>query len=184
MADPFIGQISMVGFKFAPEDCALCQGQTLAIQDHTALFSLINTYYGGNGTSTFQLPDLRGRTPISYGDYIDPYNGDPENYNLGSQGGFESVTLNANTMPQHTHRLAGTAENGTAALGNNGGFAVPVMSGSTSFSAYTNSTNNLTSLSPQALPTSAGGGDAHDNMQPTLIMNFIIALDGTYPSRN
>ncbi len=178
--EPFIGQIMMVGFNFAPRGWAMCAGQLLPISQNTALFSLLGTTYGGDGRTTFALPDLRGRCALGMGQGpgLQPYV-------QGQAGGQENVTLLQPQMPQHTHGLAANSSNGTesdpsgALLAN---AQVPIDRSTTvNGNTYLQGTPN-TAMSPQAIGL-AGGNQPHENMQPYLAMNYIIALEGIFPSR-
>lgn len=169
MATPFIAEIVMFGGNFAPRSWAFCQGQILSIAQNTALFSLLGTTYGGNGQTTFALPDLRGRVPIQpgQGPGLTPRV-------LGEQGGQENVTLLTTQIPAHTHSLGAT----TAAAGD----TIPTGNILSEGSFYHAPPANTT-LSPTAIgPT--GGSQPHNNMQPFLAINFIIATQGIFPSRN
>ncbi len=173
MAEPFIGQIIMSGFNFAPRGYATCSGQLMSIAQNTALFSLLGTTFGGDGQSTFALPDLRGRAPMHQGQGpgLTPRT-------MGEEGGSESVTLISTQMPAHTHGLMGFQGQGDQGLpqGN-------IISGSNqSESIFTNVSPN-TVLSPQSIGI-AGGSQPHQNMQPYLVTSFSIALEGIFPSRN
>jgi len=174
MSEPFIGEIRMVGFNFAPRGWALCDGQLLAIAQNTALFSLLGTIYGGDGRTTFALPDLRGRVPIHAG------NGPGlSNYPLGSRAGAETVTLTANQMPSHNHvaNAAGPAGNSNDAIGN-------VWADDAGVSSATYSSAAATGTMRSNAIGNAGGNQSHENRQPYLAVNFVIALVGLYPSRN
>lgn len=163
--EPFLGQIDIVAFGFAPKGWALCNGQLLPINQNQALFSILGTTYGGNGQTTFALPDLRGRVPLHIG----------QNYGLGQQGGEEQHTVNLGELPTHNHQLQALTTPGT----------VPVPTGNLLASAaqYDSSSAALTSMAPASV-TSAGGSQAHTNMPPVLTLNFIIALQGIFPSRD
>jgi microcystin-dependent protein len=177
--DPFLGEIRMVGFNFAPTGWALCNGQTLPISQYTALFSLLGTTYGGNGTTTFNLPDLQGRVPIHQGNGsgLSPYV-------IGQKGGAENVTLLVNQMPTHNHLVNVNNQpgsnpdptNGILAEGNNGA-RPPVLAHNYTAAAATGT------LAPTAIAAS-GGNLPHTNIQPYLTVNFIIALVGIFPSRS
>jgi len=173
MCDQFLGEIRMVGFNYAPEGWALCNGQLLKIAENTALFSLLGTTYGGDGNNTFALPDLRGRVAIHQGSGsgLTPHL-------MGDKGGFESVTLAANEMPAHNHKLKATTD--TAGANSPGGNALATLPRGTSIYG---GPQNLVDMASQAVDN-AGGGQAHHNMQPFLVVNFIIALTGLYPSRS
>ena len=178
--DVYIGTILMVGFNFAPQGWALCNGQLLSIAQNTALFSLLGTNYGGDGVRTFALPDLQGRVPIHMG------NGNGLSpYVIGQNGGSENVTLLANQMPAHAHAVAmqcstaNATENSPAnaypAIVNNGEGRSPAP-----YPAYAKAATSGQTLAPvnSAL---AGGSLPHANIQPYLTVNFIIALQGLFP---
>ena len=173
MSEPFVGQIRMFAGGFAPRGNALCDGQLLAVSQNDALFSLLGTIYGGDGRSTFGLPDLRGRVPIHGGNGpgLTPRR-------LGQRSGSEDVTLTKNELPQHNHGLVkGTGDAATTRSPSNAIFAETV-----SQDIYRddeiNTTMNTTSV------TSLGGSQKHTNLQPFLCIHFIIALFGIYPSRS
>lgn len=165
MSEPFLSEIKVVAFNFPPKGWALCNGQFLPINQNQALFALLGTTYGGNGQTTFALPNLRGRVPIHMSN----------THNLGEAAGSTSVTVNIQQMPQHLHTLQGTQTNADAALPTNH------LLGRTS-SLYT-SPNALTTLAPASV-TNVGGSQPHNNMMPYLVLNFVIALQGIFPSRN
>jgi microcystin-dependent protein len=172
MSDPFIATIRLVGFNFAPVGWALCQGQSLPISQNTALFSLIGTFFGGDGVNTFNLPDLRGRVAVSQGQGTGL-----SNYNQGQVGGAESVSLAASQAPTHTHTMM-AASNVTTP---NPGPSLALGSPATAVQLYgTSSPTALTSGSIGAF----GSGAAHENRQPFLGLNYIIALAGIFPSRS
>ena len=172
MSDNFVGEIRMFAGNFAPRGWALCNGQLLPIAQNTALFSLLGTTYGGNGTSNFALPNLQSRVPIGQGSGpgLTPRL-------LGEVVGSESVTLLQNQIPDHPHRQQATTNPATAAAGPSG---APATSASTHF--YGNGSADLT-LAGTAV-AAAGGGQAHNNLAPYLTLNFIIAMTGIFPSRN
>ena len=170
--NPFIAEIIMFGGNFAPRGWALCDGQLLAINSHSALFSILGTTYGGDGRTTFALPDLRGRVAIN------PRQGPGlSNYRLGQKGGTEDVTLTINQIPSHNHTINATSVVGTTNdptnnfLANTGSFD----------NEYGTSAN--TTLNPLAA-SNTGGSQSHNNIQPFCCVNYIIALEGIYPSRN
>jgi microcystin-dependent protein len=169
MAEPFLGEISPVGFAFAPKGWALCNGQVLPINQNQALFSLLGTTYGGNGINTFALPDLRGRVIVSSDD----------GYALGATGGVERVALSAGQLATHSH--AATCSTGPGTAGSPLG-AVWAGSSSGETLYQTGSGTNGSMASGSISP--AGGSQAHENRQPFLAINFIIALQGVFPSRN
>ncbi|HET7489254.1 MAG TPA: tail fiber protein [Acidimicrobiales bacterium] len=169
MSEPFIGEIRLFGFNFAPVGWAQCNGQLLAIAQNTALFSLLGTMYGGNGTTTFGLPDLRGRAPLSAGQ-----GPGLANYDQGQVGGTESVTLTAAQVPAHGHTVA--ASNGAASANRPGG-GVPAAGG-----AYAGTSDGTTMNA--AMVAGGGSGQPFDNRSPYLAVNFCIALEGIFPSRS
>jgi len=175
MAEPFVGEIKMTGFEFAPRDWALCDGQTIQINQNQMLYALLGTYFGGDGRSTFKLPDLRGRTPMGEGN-----DGMGQYYTLGQAGGQEVVALTEGNMPTHTHGFrAGIAVANRPNLGNNSDRLLGKSSGLPAYGPAT----NLTPMNPSAI-TKTGGNSFHENLQPSLVINFVIALKGAYPSRN
>ncbi|GLQ45168.1 microcystin dependent protein [Dyella lipolytica] len=177
MSEYFIGQIMLTGFNFAQRGFALCNGQTLPINQNAALFSLIGTYYGGNGVSTFCLPDLRGRTPMGAGNSVDP-GWQPPGYQIGQQFGVENVVLDPTTLPQHAHIINATTVAGKDRNPTNTIYGVP-----SSESIYGNGGSGVTALAASQLQA-AGGSQPHSNMQPYRVINFNIALTGVFPSRN
>ncbi len=179
MAEPFLGQIQAVGFNFAPRGWALCNGQLMAISTNTALFSLLGTFYGGNGTSNFALPDLRGRVPMHFGTHLG------NQYFQGEQAGEESVALSINEMPTHSHSFSGTSSNANDKRPKSGAaFATSTKPGPVSpGDLYYASGPTLTPINPGTVQT-FGAGQAHTNLQPYLTINFIIALQGIFPARN
>jgi microcystin-dependent protein len=173
MSEAFIGEIRIFAGTFAIRSWAFCDGQLLAISQNSALFSLLGTIYGGDGRTTFGLPDMRGRIPIHYGSGpgLTPRT-------LGSKSGTETHTLTTNELPSHTHEfkasLSPANENiptSTTSLGTTSGYDLYVPA------------NNLVNMASTNV-TSTGGSTSHTNLMPTLCVNFIIALFGTYPSRN
>ena len=179
MSEPFIGEIIMFAGNFNPRGWALCQGQLLSIAQNTALFSILGTTYGGNGQTTFALPDLRGRVPVGQGQ-----GPGLSQYVLGQQSGTETVTLLSTQMPQHNHLITANEGNGSQATPGAGFLASGIVpsSGNASVSNYRNSSDGTT-LAPTSLSLT-GGSQPHSNIQPYLCINFIIALQGIFPSRN
>jgi len=170
VSEPFIGEIRMFGFNFAPNGWAMCNGQLLAISQNTALFSLLGTYYGGNGTSNFALPDFRGRVPLHQGQ-----GSGLSSYVIGEVAGTETVTLSTAQLPSHTHGVqAGTDATTKDPTGSFPGFA----SGG---AAYTGTGG--AAMAP-AMVGSTGSGQPVPNIQPLLVVTFCIALFGIFPSRN
>jgi len=166
MSEPFIGQVSMVSFNFAPRGWASCDGQILPINQNQTLYSLLGTTYGGDGRTSFALPDLRGRAPMHMS----------SGHNQGEKRGTETVALSGNQMPQHTHSVNASSDDANAPTPNGNAFAVP---GNPIYGDLT----SLVSMNSESV-AKAGGGQGHDNMQPYLAVNFIIALQGLFPSRN
>lgn len=173
MAEPFVGEIRMFAGNFAPRGWAFCDGQLLAISQNDALFSLLGTIYGGDGQSTFALPDLRGRLPVhaGTGSGLSPRQ-------LGQRSGAESVTLTANEMPAHVHPSATTAP---AGAGDPGGRRVGNTGDTAIFAAGAAAPDVAMSA---ATGGNTGGSQPHSNLMPFLCVSFIIALFGIYPSRS
>lgn len=177
MTTPYVGQIAMVGFNFAPRNWAMCNGQLLSIAQNTALFSILGTTYGGNGQTTFGLPDFRGRAPMHFGTAA----GTSLSTVLGETAGQETSQLLITEMSLHGHDVSGEAQACGVDLGTSGDpvGGYPAVS---SRPLYADSpTGNLGVVSTTGI---AGGGQPHGNMQPYLAVNFIIALFGIYPTRN
>lgn len=172
MAEPFLGEIRLAAFNFAPVGWALCEGQLLPIVQYTALFALLGTFYGGDGVQTFALPDLRGRVPIGFGQ-----GPGLSQYVQGETGGVETVTLAVTQMPAHGHYVHASAKNGTkvSPVGN-----YPAVD-ATGTAAQFN--QNPTGEMNPAMITQTGGNLPHENRQPFLTLNWIIALQGIFPSR-
>lgn len=164
MSEPFLGEIKLVSFNFPPRGWALCNGQILSIAQNTALFSVLGTTYGGNGQTTFALPDLQGRTPLHFGAGVVQ----------GESGGEIAHTLIGSELPAHSHTVAATsaAASALSPVGN--------VWATTSVAAYGPSPN--TALA--AATTASGGSQPHENQQPYLVLSFIIAIQGIFPSRN
>jgi microcystin-dependent protein len=162
MSEPFLGELKLMSFNFAPKAWAQCNGQLLPINQNQALFSLLGTTYGGNGQTTFGLPDMRSRVPIHRGSFTQ-----------GQRVGEESHTLTLNEMTAHTHTVLASSKNGDQ--------AGPKILATVS-NAYTPPTN-LTTIAPGTV-SYTGGSQAHENRQPYLVLNWCIALQGIFPSRN
>ena len=179
MSEPFIGSVIIFAGNFAPRGWAFCQGQLLSIAQNTALFSILGTTYGGNGQTTFALPDLRGRCPIGPGQGP----GLP-NVSLGEVSGTPAQTLLVTQMPAHSHILRGNANNGNDSLPANAYPAAAVIptDSNKSVNAY-NSATDGTVMNPGVVQN-AGGSQPFSIMQPYLGINYIIALEGIFPSRN
>ena len=172
MSEPFLAEVRIVGFNFAPRGWALCDGQILPINQNQSLYSLLGTTYGGDGRTTFALPDLRGRTPIHVG-----RSDGGADHREGQKSGEETHTLSAAEMPQHAHLLMASSTDGNVSQPTDHVLAREVGG------AYEQDPSSLTGQQA-ANVTHVGGGQAHDNMQPYLALNFCIALQGLFPSRN
>ena len=167
MSEPFLAEVRIVGFNFAPRGWAFCDGQILPINQNQSLYSLLGTTYGGDGRTSFALPDLRGRTPIHVG----------EGHREGQKSGEETHTLSANEMPQHDHVLQVTND---AATTDDPTGHVLAQSITEQYQDFTGTTAQMGS----GTVANVGGGQAHENMMPYLALNFVIALQGLFPSRN
>jgi microcystin-dependent protein len=166
MAEPFLSEIRIMTFDFAPKGWALCNGQLLPINQNQALFALLGTTFGGNGQTNFALPDLRGRVPIHVG----------SGHTLGGRGGEQAHTVSIAELPTHTHVLNATSNDGSVGTATGNVFARAQSN------AYGNAAS-LVAMSPEVVST-AGGSQAHLNMQPFLTLSFCIALQGVFPSPN
>jgi microcystin-dependent protein len=167
MSDAYVGEIRMLGGNYAPVGWAMCDGSVLSISDNQALFALLGTTYGGDGQSTFALPDLRGRAPMHQS---------PQ-YPMGMKAGVESVTLITSNLAAHTHAPSAQSANGTASSPANAFWA-----GNSDYTCFLqgapNTNFNAGSIGP------SGGSVPHDNMMPYVAINYIIALEGIFPSQN
>lgn len=174
MSEPFVGEIKMFAGNFAPRSFAFCDGQLLAVAQNNALFALLGTTYGGDGRTTFGLPDMRGRLPVHAGG-----SGGPglTNRALGSKSGIENATVNANQLPLHTHTYSATTAAGTQS--NPSG---QVVANNANVKLFIEDPPGV-SMAATAL-TAIGGSGSHTNLMPSLCVNFIIALFGIFPSRN
>jgi microcystin-dependent protein len=170
MSDPLIGEIRMFAGNFAPQGWAFCDGQLLPVAQNAALFSLLGTTYGGDGRTTFALPDLRGRVPVHPGQ-----GPGLSQRRLGEKGGQESVTLSEAQIPAHVHKALGTNDQAT--------FNEPENALLARGRSYENNPTSEVAMHPDTI-SSTGGGQDHDNLQPYLCINFIIALQGLFPSRS
>lgn len=169
MPEPYVGEIRLFPYPWAPKGWAECAGQLLAINTNQALFSLLGTAYGGDGTTQFALPDLRGRVPMHSG------NGQTR---LGAAAGVEHVALAPTNLPLHTH-----AANGTTAVADASQFAGNMIAQCTDDAEFYGTAVELQGLNPASV-SETGGSQAHDNCQPSLVTTFCIALQGIFPSRN
>jgi microcystin-dependent protein len=167
MSDPYIGEVKLISFNFPPKGWAFCNGQLMQINQNQALFSLFGTMYGGDGRVTFALPNLQGRVPIHMGG----------GHNQGEVGGEQAHTLTKNEMPQHLHFVTVDTDPGTASPTGSSRYAA-----STSVALYA-PPNNLTAMDPNVIGN-IGGSQPHQNMQPYLCINFVVALVGIFPSQN
>jgi microcystin-dependent protein len=168
MSEPFLGEIRLMSFQFPPKGWALCNGQLLPINQNQALFALLGTTYGGNGQTTFALPDLRDRVPVHTGAGI----------SLGQRSGEATHTVSLAELPAHTHPMAGFST--AATTSRTGSTAVPAASqGAAAYGAP----GDLVAFAGNAI-TTVGGGQPHENRQPYLVMSFCIALQGIFPSQN
>lgn len=169
MSEPFLAEIRIVGFNFAPRGWAFCDGQILPVKQNQPLFSLLGATYGGDGITSFALPEMRGRTPIHKG----------STYGLGQKGGLEMVTLTVAEIAAHTHTARASSENGDN---------VSIKSGNTDILAGSDIYREPEAATSTALHsstiTNTGGGQAHNNMQPYTTLNYCIALQGLFPSHN
>jgi microcystin-dependent protein len=181
MSEFFIGQIMMAGFNFAPKFWALANGQLLPIAQNQALFSLLGTQYGGNGTTNFALPDLRSRTPIGYASSVDP-SWQPPSVQIGQSAGVENVTLLSTNLPAHTHAMNASTANGDNRIPAGRLFGTSTST-ATAPNLYAASSGSLVPQTPQAVAP-AGDNQPHPNLQPYSVINFCIALSGIFPSRN
>lgn len=175
MDEAYLGQIMLVAFNYAPRNWALCNGAILPIAQNQALFALLGTNYGGDGVTTFALPDLRGRLPVHRGQ--GPGLG---NYVIGQVGGVETVTLTALNLPKHNHMV--TAVNANANQGTPGG-GIWAIEATAQYPVYSSTTPPDSVMNPGALGT-AGGNQPHSNLQPYLAMNYCICTAGLFPPRD
>jgi microcystin-dependent protein len=173
MSNPFVAEVRAFGFSFAPRGWAFCNGQIMAISQNTALFSLLGTFYGGDGKSTFQLPNLEGNIAISQGQ-----GQGLSDYFIGQPGGTQNVTLNQSEMPMHNHNLM----TDTAHAPDAGSPVTAALGKSPNTQLYSSATSPLVNMNPAAIGA-AGNSVPHNNMMPYLCLNFCIALQGVYPPR-
>ena len=166
MAQPYVGEIRMFAGNFAPAGWMFCEGQLLPISEYETLFNLIGTTYGGDGQSTFALPDLRGRLPVHFGNGL----------TLAETGGAESITVTVSQMPAHSHPLLASSQNALSAQP-----ATAVLGQPTTIDAYRVALPNA-NLAPTSI-SSVGGSQPHDNFQPYLCVDFIISMFGIFPSQ-
>ncbi len=181
MSEFYLGQVMLVGFGFAPRGWAQCSGQLMSIQQNTALFSLLGTWYGGNGVQTFALPDLRGRTPVGAGSSVDP--GWQPNMQQGQVGGVENVTLTNANVPSHAHQVTASTAAGNNRLPSARIFAQSTNTAGSAVPLYAPAGGATVQMNPSSVALS-GQNQPHNNMQPYMALNFCIALSGVYPSRS
>jgi microcystin-dependent protein len=173
MADPFVAEIRIFPFNFPPKGWAFCDGQLMPLSQNTALFSLLGTTYGGDGKSTFALPDMQGNVPLNAGQSTTG-----SLYDLGQMSGTDTVTLLISEMPFHTHTMQGFATPADLKEPQDGAVLTRSLNGD----IYNTTANNLVQFAPQALAP-AGGSLPHNNLMPYLTLNFCIALQGVFPAR-
>jgi len=177
MSEPFVGEIKMFAGNYAPVGWALCDGQLVSVSEYDALFSLLGTTYGGDGQTTFGLPDLRGRVPVHMGQ-----GPGLSSRVIGARGGAESVTLTVQQIPSHTHQARCIPGTGDQQSPQNHVWAQAAIAGT---NLYSNLPPSLTMKStPTAAIGNTGGSQEHDNLIPYQVLNYIIALTGIYPQRN
>ncbi len=176
-SNPYIGQITIFSGNFEPQGWKYCHGQLLSVSEYQALFSILGTVYGGDGRTTFGLPDLRGRVPLHVGGSSGQGSGLSE-YRLGQKVGAETVAITATTMPAHTHDLKAHTKIASSEEPEGNFLAKPDRG------IYLDSTSVLVPMNSASIGNYIANGDAHNNLQPFLGLNFIIALIGVYPSRN
>jgi microcystin-dependent protein len=182
MSSPYVGQILMCGFNFAPAGWALCNGQTLPISENEVLFQLIGTTYGGDGESTFNLPNLCGRVPVHMGQGP----GITQNYQVGEAAGVEQVTLTTQQIPNHNHNvqvLSGNTSANQSTPSSSTILSDEAQAPADSAFVYVPVSGNQVTLGAQTIQI-AGGSQPHDNMQEYLTVNFVISLFGVFPSQN
>lgn len=180
MGTPYLGEIKIISWNFPPKGWTFCNGQLLPIQQNQALFAVFGTTYGGNGTTTFGLPNLQGRVPIHQG----------SGFTIGQAGGEVSHTVNLSEMPAHNHfaqsdtTTAATSNQSAPASNETFGLAIGVPSSGTNFAVSPYGAGNVGgALAPQTIGN-VGGSQPHSNQQPYLVVNFIVALQGIFPSQN
>jgi microcystin-dependent protein len=172
MSEPYIGEIRMFGGSFAPAGWAMCQGQLMAISQNDTLFTLLGTTYGGDGVSTFGIPDLQGRVPVHMGQ-----GAGLQNYVIGQKAGTESVTLTVQQIPIHNHNVITSTDIANSNSPNNA-----ILAQSTQILMYTQ--DSASRFMPATALSPVGGSQPHDNMMPFLVITFIISLFGIFPSQN
>jgi len=177
MSDQFLGEIRIFGYNFPPRGWAMCNGQLLPISQNTALFSLLGTFYGGDGKSNFALPNMQGNVPVGSGQ-----GAGLSDYVLGETTGSATVTLLQSELPQHAHGLNADTSTGTSANPSGALISVPAINPRQPHAMYSSSSANSAMLAGNLLPT--GGSQPHNNLQPYLVVNFCVAMQGIFPARN
>lgn len=178
MTNPYVGELRIFAGNFAPQGWLMCDGQVVSISDYDTLFNLLGTTYGGDGQSTFGIPDLRGRVPVHQG------SGPGQNYVMGQTGGLETVTLTSPQMAQHTHSLVSTSTPATLPKPSNQTIFADMGPPGANLNAYAAYAGTSQVTLAGASVSVAGGNQSHENRQPYLGVNFIISLYGVYPSQN
>ncbi len=176
MGNPFLGEIKLFAGDFAPRNYVMCNGGMMAISQNPALYSLLNTYYGGDGVTTYAVPDFRGRVPMHFGQGF----GLTRKF-IGQRGGQETVTLKTSELPVHNHTLVTTGDIGNS-MDPSGNYWA--KSGTVVYSTDVSSLEALADKDGEATISNTGGDQPHENRQPLLTINFIMAVAGDYPSRN
>ena len=179
MSEPFLAEVKIVGFNFAPRGWAMCDGQILPINQNQSLFSLMGTTFGGDGRTTFGLPELRGRTPIHPG----WEGGTGNDIRWGSKAGEESVALATTQIPSHTHQAQASGSTGDIPLPQNPSTGAGHLLASSAPNEIYHAASDLADMRAGTV-ANTGSGQGHDNMQPYLVVNYVIALQGLFPSRN
>ena len=177
MNEPFLGMLATFGFNFQPRGWAYCAGQLISIAQNSALFALLGTTFGGDGQNTFGLPNMQSRIPVGMG--TGP---GLSNYQMGQMGGTENVTLNSTQMPQHSHFMTASGDGPTQATAQGASLGSQGRTGGTMPIIYANGAT--TPVNMASATSLAGGNQPHDNLQPYLAVNYCIALEGIFPSRN
>ncbi|MBF9222991.1 phage tail protein [Hymenobacter ruricola] len=177
MGDPILGELRQISFNYAPRGWAFCNGQLLPIAQNQALFALLGTMYGGDGRTTFALPDLRGRVPVSQGQLPGG-----SSYTLGQTGGLDAVTLITTELPAHTHPVTGTLQ--TAAFGDPSSPQGNYLASDANAQFGAGPASATMGGTAQGTSDNAGGSQPHENRQPVLALNYVIALQGAFPTRN
>ncbi len=178
MAEYYVGEIRLFAFnQYAPENFLPCDGRTLNVSEYQALFALIGTTYGGDGSTNFKLPDLRGRSPVNFGQLTGG-----TNYALAQTAGAEQVTLTSATVPAHNHTISVTKAAATAMIPNSG--SAPANVGANFYYCTETQAGSVLQTAPQTVASGGGGNQPHLNIQPSLVLSYAIAVNGLFPSFN